>query len=397
MAPILPNLQTLSVAFYNDPSVTTVFLSSSITNLTITGEEFYLTRQCSSEDLMGLFQGLGSMCPNLRVLSLDVKLFSRRGNHTDSPTLDQSSLFILMLQGLSSELRNFTLSWKSEPGIDPVVLEVARLRSLESFTLKRAQGGSIRHLTWNNDLNKSVAHTFIALRHLNIGLTISNLHKLLGDVSPGLKELVVGELYCQATMIGLGKVLQALPRFTSLMLFDACVTDADQGVTSRDFHSLRYCTSLKVLRIISSSAININDDDLEAVLTHFPNLTDLEIQAALRSGSPPNFTLRSISSTVISCPLISSISLRVDAKQIEDDPPQVVRPAPTLRDLCVQNSPVDDSLVVAGYLAPLIALESCRICTDVWPGGVEVDWRKWRRVAERVRGLVRDRRLYGER
>lgn len=386
MAPIMPNLGRLSVICHKNPSVTSIFLSPTVTHLEILADENFRSLECSMDDVLDLCVGLGARCPNLTDLKLSVRL--SYGLYEEGDEQHLASLYVMLLQGVKN-LRNFTFDWWSEHGVERIVHQLATLPSLETFNIRTAAGGSNKHLTWNS--NPADAPAFPALRYLNIRFSASNLDALLTDVSPDLKELVVGRQYYRATVIDLGKVLQVLPRFGHLTVFDACVTDSRGGVTSRDFHFLRYCTSLRTLRITSNSKIDINEEDLRDILSGLPRLTDLEIKTPAGPGRPPHFTLGATAKTVASCPLIKAISLFIDATEVMEPPSASLCPSASLRHLNVQRSPIEDSEMVAKYLAPLISQETCRISFTESYWYNEDHREKWAAVGTRMGQLVRMR------
>lgn len=385
--PILPNLRTLSVTISDDPSMITSFLSLSMTTLTIAEGG----RRPSGQAIRSLFVDLGTNCPDLTTLSIRIRLFPSEG--------DQASMFISTLQNLPG-LRDLSFEWVAQPGLDRVVQQVSTLPTLKAFSIKASPDGYAGTWTWHR--NSLASPVFAVLRHLCIGYSTTNLDELLGDVSSELQKLMIGEMYGRETIVNFGAVIRVLPRFANLRVFDACVTDVNgrECVSRADFLSFRHCTSLKVLHLNTRSTIKIDDYDLKAVLSHLPHLTSFRIHAASFGTEPsdPDFTLQAISYVIILCPLIESIHLRIDARDPPtrtSPPPPDVRPAQFLREICVQDSLIQEPGIVARYLAPWIARADCHIHVEDSPVGSNVDWKAWKRVDEWTKGLVRDRRLYG--
>lgn len=160
------------------------------------------------------------------------------------------------------------------------------------------------------------------------------------------------------------------------------------------FQPLMQCTLLQELAITVVQRLDMNDNDVGALVTPLPHLARLTLTYHTTYGAEgevPKTTLKVFSIVGAACPSIEFILIDVDATQVPVDAPQALmrQQRDTSCTVMVARSPINDARGVADYLTRMACPHVTRVVCFQTSGEYGF---KWLEVARLVDSVAKSRR-----
>ncbi|KAG8994534.1 hypothetical protein FRB94_009807 [Tulasnella sp. JGI-2019a] len=214
-----------------------------------------------------------------------------------------------------------------------------------------------------------------------ISIGCSGIELFIKSLSPvsELTQIEVTEAGMSSRAVA--EFFQALGTFKRLETLILEVSIDNREVPSVDvLGPLRFCSMLETLSIALAPRIPMHDNDLEALLSHLPHLINFRIEDVRWkvSSARSNLTLRALAIIATLCPMIQSISIKLDASK---NTSHAMEYHPTLLDrIDVQGSHIEDAEAVAQFFLRLPASRALKL--HIY--GMEDDRTQWKEVGVRL-------------